>query len=114
MNSRDPLRSAAEPARSNVDVTFVTDEGDAAMDIVRSRAAAREPTTAEWAALSRSQGYAHLKEREAYLGRSFTDSSFESFLTSDSLAARLPDLARVSRCTLGGLAPHFSDRPRDA
>lgn len=40
-----------------------------------------------------SAGYAHLKERESSMGRGFTDSSFATFLRSDSLIVRSPALS---------------------
>jgi hypothetical protein len=78
-----------------VDVTLVTDEVDAALSIIRSAASGEMPTARQWSALFESQGYEHLKEREAAMGRAFTDSSFAQFLTADSVAARLPAIARV-------------------
>ncbi len=86
---------ATERAPRGVDVTLVTDEVDAALSIIRSAASGEMPTARQWSALFESQGYNHLKEREASMGRAFTDSSFAQFLTSDSVAARLPAIARV-------------------
>mgnify|MGYP001552505252 FL=1 len=89
----------ADPATARtpqgVDVTLVTDEVDAALSIIRSAASGETPTARQLSALFESQGYDHLKEREAAMGRAFTDSSFAQFLTADSVAARLPAIARV-------------------
>jgi hypothetical protein len=89
----------ADPATARtpqgVDVTLVTDEVDAALSIIRSVASGETPTARQLSALFESQGYDHLKEREAAMGRAFTDSSFAQFLTADSVAARLPAIARV-------------------
>ncbi len=84
-----------ERTPQRVDVTLVTDEVDAALSIIRSAASGETPTARQWSALFGSQGYDHLKEREAAMGRAFTDSSFAQFLTADSVAARLPAIARV-------------------
>ena len=82
-------------ARPAVDVTLVTDEVDAALSIIRSAASGEAPSAGQWSALFGSHGYGHLKEREAAMGRAFTDSSFARFLTADSVAARLPAIERV-------------------
>ncbi|HEY7899154.1 MAG TPA: hypothetical protein VIC03_12150, partial [Gemmatimonadaceae bacterium] len=69
----------ADPATARtpqgVDVTLVTDEVDAALSIIRSVASGETPTARQLSALFESQGYDHLKEREAAMGRAFTDSS---------------------------------------
>jgi putative zinc-dependent peptidase DUF5700 len=85
----------SESMPQGVDVTLVTDEVDAALSIIQSVAMGGTPSARQWSALFNSQGYSHLKEREAAMGRSFTDSSFAAFLTSDSLSARLPEIERV-------------------
>ena len=82
-----PIRSA------QVDVTFVTDEADAALAILRMESKHETRTPANWTALFNAQGYRHLKEREASMGRAFTDSSFAAFLRSDSLTARFAGLS---------------------
>lgn len=87
-----PLR---DPGLRNVDVVFVTDEADAALDIIRAHSAGGTPSAQQWSALFSSQGYVHLKEREAAMGREFTDSSFASFVTADSVAARSLPLERA-------------------
>jgi putative zinc-dependent peptidase DUF5700 len=78
-----------------VDVTLVTDEVDAALSIIQSAASGETPSARQWSALFGSQGYAHLKEREAAMGRAFTDSSFAQFLTRDSVTRRLPAMQRA-------------------
>lgn len=84
-----------DPVLRNVDVVFVTDEADAALDIIRAHSAGDTPSAQQWSALFGSQGYARLKEREAAMGREFTDSSFASFVTADSVAARSLPLERA-------------------
>jgi hypothetical protein len=82
------------PTRSaQVDVTFITDEADAALTILRLQSTHDTPTPVNWTALFESQGYQHLKEREASMGRGFTDSAFAAFMRSDSLIARVPALS---------------------
>ena len=91
-SSATPASAAAAP--SAVDVRLETDEADAALAIVRAHRVGAVPTPDAWQALFTSRGYQRLKEREASMRRAFTDSSFAAFLTSDTLAARLPDLER--------------------
>lgn len=91
---------AASPAYAvtppdNVDVTFITDETDAALDIMRTHHSGLIPTEHQWSLLFHSQGYEHLREREAAMGRAFTDSSFAAFLTADTVVGRLPEMERV-------------------
>ncbi len=79
-------------ASRSVDVHLDAGEADAALTIVDRRAAGGVPTEAEWAMLFISAGYMRLKEREAAIGRPFSDSSFAAFITSDSLDRRAPSL----------------------
>lgn len=91
---RQPVDGSAAP-RDSANVVFVVDEADAALDVIRAHRAGEAIDTNKWSGLFRTQGYLRLKEREAAMGRAFTDSSFRSFLMSDSLAARLPMLERA-------------------
>lgn len=88
--ARDAAAQRSSPA---IEVAFVTDEADAALAIVRVESAHRAPVPAQWDALFQSHGYQHLKEREAAMGRTFTDSAFADFVRSDSLVRRFPALA---------------------
>jgi hypothetical protein len=84
------LADAQTSAR--VQVAVVTDEAEAALALIESRRAGREPSDAQWQRLLQSEGYRALKAREAYMGRAFTDSSFRAFVLSDTLAARVDAL----------------------
>jgi Putative zinc dependent peptidase (DUF5700) len=82
-----------------IDVRLQADEAVAALSIVRARAAGTPVAPDDWQRLFSSQGYLRLAEREAFMGRAFTDSSFARFVASDTVAARYDALAR----TLGQL-----------
>ena len=81
------------PSHSSADVLLQSDEADAALAIIRVRASGGSPSRDDWRRLFTSQGYRHLSEREAVMGRAFTDSSFARFLTSDTVIARYEALA---------------------
>jgi hypothetical protein len=72
------------------DVRLESDEADAALTILRKRTRNEQPTSADWRGLFSSNGYRHLQEREASMGRGFTDSAFTAFLMSDTLLKRVP------------------------
>jgi hypothetical protein len=84
------LASSALAAQADprIQVTVVTDEAEAVLAIL-DRA---EADSARWARLFASEGYVRLKEREAGMGRAFTDSSFRAFVLSPELRGRLPAL----------------------
>jgi hypothetical protein len=89
-----PLCARAQVSGLHPDVQLVTDEADAALEILRARAAHSPPPADAWTRLFSSAGYTHLKERETAMRRAFTDSTFAAFLESDTLLARYPALAR--------------------
>lgn len=80
---------------NEVDVQLQPDEADAALAILDERLRGQTPTSVDWQRLFSSQGYLHLKEREASLGRAFTDSAFTAFLMSDTLLRRASLLDRA-------------------
>lgn len=88
-NRPRPVSGPAASQPSAIDVKLVADEPDAALAILRERAAGRTPTAAQWLSLFRSAGYVHLAEREAAMRRAFTDSSFAGFLVADSVVGHL-------------------------
>ena len=81
---RHPSRQ--RPAQ--LDVRLESEEADAALAILNKRVRGEVPATADWKRLFASDGYVHLKEREAGMGRAFTDSAFTAFLMSDTLLHR--------------------------
>ena len=87
-----PLAAQTNP---RIQVTVVTDEPDAVLAIAAKAAAGATLDSADWAPLLRSEGYVRLKEREAGMGRAFTDSSFQAFVLSPELRERLPALRRA-------------------
>jgi hypothetical protein len=92
--NRAPTPTPA-PASIQVDVRLEPDEADAALTILDTRLRGATPTPTDWERLFSADGYQHLKEREAAMGRSFTDSAFTAFLMSDTLLRRAPALARI-------------------
>ena len=94
-------RNSARPELSprQVDVRLVSDEADAARSVLDIRARGATPERADWDRLFASGGYQHLQEREAAMGRAFTDSAFRAFLMSDAQRQRAAELGR----TLEGL-----------
>lgn len=89
------LAAQADP---RIQVTVVTDEAEAVLAVAEKAAAGATPDSADWAPLLRAEGYVRLKEREAGMGRAFTDSAFRAFVLSPELRGRLPALRRA----LGG------------
>lgn len=88
-------RSTSAQAPGPTDVRLQSDEADAALAIIRARAAGGSPSHDDWQRLFASQGYQHLSEREASMHRAFTDSSFARFVTSDTVVARYGALAKT-------------------
>ncbi|HEX6864415.1 MAG TPA: DUF5700 domain-containing putative Zn-dependent protease [Thermoanaerobaculia bacterium] len=78
-------------AQPPVDVRMVTDEADAVLHILSKK----ERTEADWQRLFSSEGYVRLKKRETEMGRSFEDADFRTFVLSDDLGKRAPDLTRT-------------------
>jgi hypothetical protein len=84
---------APAPRAGELRVRMVTDEADAALDVMRTLAERREPSGDEWSRLFRSEAYRRLVRRDSAMGRPFTDSSFADFLRADSVVARRGALA---------------------
>ncbi|HWB41148.1 MAG TPA: DUF5700 domain-containing putative Zn-dependent protease [Gemmatimonadales bacterium] len=80
------LLAAAPPAPP--DLVIVTDEAEAALEILERRGAGRPVEEETWRRLFATEGYRRLQAREAAMGRAFDDSSFRQFLLSDTLPAR--------------------------
>lgn len=93
--SRPPAASVSQLASTQLDVRLDTGEADAALDILRDRASAVAIPATRWERLFATQGYIHLREREAAMGRAFTDSDFKAFMMSDTLVARTAELQRA-------------------
>jgi len=73
-------------------VTLVTDEAQAVVRILDSRAKGDNISSRNWRRLFASEGYLRLKRREAAVGRPFSDSAFGEFVLSDTLLARRDSL----------------------
>jgi hypothetical protein len=70
---------------------MVTDEADAVLHILSKK----ERTEADWQRLFSSEGYVRLKKRDTEMGRPFEDADFRTFVLSDDLAKRAPELTRT-------------------
>ena len=85
----------AAPAAVGPDLTIVTDEAEAAVAILELRNAGSPVPDTAWRRLFQSEGYRRLAAREAAMGREFRDSTFRTFMTSDTLLRRAPALRRT-------------------
>ena len=83
------------PGRPAPDLEIVTDEADAALQILELRRSGRPIGEDVWRRLYATEGYRRLKAREAAMRRAFEDSSFRAFLLSDTLLGRAPALRRT-------------------
>jgi hypothetical protein len=92
------LRPTANVDR-RVNVVLVADEAVAALAILEKAYAKQPLAEADWQRLFNAEGYRRLKEREAYMQRTFTDSAFRAFILSDTLVRRTPAL----RLSLAGM-----------
>ncbi len=80
-----------------VNVTIVTDQADAVLNVLDKRAANKRSNSRDWRRLVNSEGYRRLKAREESLGREFSEQAFIEFLNSPELAARRTKLAATLR-----------------
>ncbi len=90
-----PVCFARSTDSPRVSVHIVTDEADAVLAILAKKKVNQLITEADWQRLFSSEGYIHLKKREAAMQRTFEDSEFKSFVLSDDLAARAQFLAET-------------------
>lgn len=74
---------------------LVTDQADAALEILAIRRRGGVVPESVWARHFGSSGYRRLRAREAAMGRPFEDSTFRAFLLSDTLQARAGELERT-------------------
>lgn len=87
------LRPAA-PAGA-IAVKFDTAEAEAALSILEKRVEGDPVTEADWQALFATAGYRRLKEREAWMGRDFTDADFKTFMEVPRSAEEVAGLRRT-------------------
>lgn len=80
---------------ATVNVRLVTDEADAVLAILTKKKAGEAITEADWQRVFHSEGYVRLKQRETSMRRPFEDADFKTFVLSDQLVTRLPDLAET-------------------
>ena len=80
--------NAQTPNAQRVQVSLITDEAEAVLDLLAKRKANQPITEADWQRIFQSEGYRRLKERETAMNRSFEDTDFKTFVLSDQLAER--------------------------
>jgi len=85
--------STASPNR--IQLTFNTEEAEAALAILDKHAAGTAISDADWQRLFSTEPYIRLKKREASLHRDFTDDDFKKFALSPELAAKSADLRKT-------------------
>lgn len=88
-------QARSEPLQNQVNVTLVTDEADAVLQILAKQEANQTLSDADWQRLFSSEGYVRLKRREAAMQRSFTDEEFKTFVLSDKVLQEREALART-------------------
>jgi Putative zinc dependent peptidase (DUF5700) len=91
------LAVSLPPAPRATDLVVVTDEAEAALEILERLQAGRPVDDEAWRRLFAAEGYRRLKSREAAMGRAFEDSSFRRFLLSDTLRVRTAELRATLR-----------------
>jgi hypothetical protein len=90
------IKPRASPDLGNrLQVKLVDDEAKGALAILEQEFAARPVEESQWQRLFSAQGYLRLKQREAYMKRTFTDADFRSFIQSDTLIRRTPALRQA-------------------
>lgn len=90
-----PTAGTAPPGA--IDVKFDTAEAEAALSILEKRAKGDPVPEADWQALFATAGYRRLKEREAWMGRDFTDAEFKAFMETPRSAEEVAGLRRTLR-----------------
>ena len=82
--------STAPAERANVRI--VTDEADAVLAILDTRASGGTIPEEAWQRVLSSEGYVRLKRRELAMKREFTDEAFRAFVQSPELLTRRAEL----------------------
>jgi len=82
-------------APAQVNVRLVTDEADAVLAILAKQKANEPIADADWQRVFQSEGYVRLKQREAFMKRSFEDADFKTFVLSQPVAERAQALAET-------------------
>jgi hypothetical protein len=82
-----PGQTSAASA-NRIQLTFNTDETEAALAILDKHAAGTAISDSDWQCLFSTEPYIRLKKREAGMHRDFTDDDFKKFMLSPELAAK--------------------------
>jgi hypothetical protein len=89
------LALLASPRDDRVLLTLDVSEAEAVLAILDARAAGKAVAEPLWRALTASEPYTRLKQREAGMGREFGDDDFRRFVMSDDLLRRAAELRRT-------------------
>lgn len=110
------LLSATLPAQElhedSISLRIVTDQPEAALDILDKRAQGESVTEADWQLLRETEGYRRLKARSESFGATEFDAKFESFLgespevleSREALRQTVEDWSRLSLEEVGRVA----------
>lgn len=93
--SATPTFGAEQTSLTAVNVRLITDEPEAVLSILDKRRAGQKVSESDWLRLFESEGYVRLKRRELGMKRSFEDEDFKTFVLSDALLERAPQLAET-------------------
>jgi hypothetical protein len=74
--------------QDRVQISLVSDEAEAVLQLLTKRKANQSITEEDWRQIFGSEGYVRLKQRETAMGRSFEEADFKTFVLSDALAGR--------------------------
>lgn len=87
-----PARAqTAAPAADPLQVTVVTDQAEAVLDIAEKAARGERVSDEDWRRLFSSEGYVRLKARQTAMKRAMDDNAFRDFVLSPELRGRLPE-----------------------
>jgi predicted metal-dependent hydrolase len=85
----------AAAAEDRIHFKLDTSEADAVLAILEKHTAGRAVSDSDWQAVFSSEPYRRLKKRETSMKRDFTDENFKSFVFSEDLARKAPELRRT-------------------
>ena len=90
-----PAARAQQAPGFRLQIRLDASEAEAVLAILGRRQEGRAVDSADWSRLFATEPYRRLKQREAGMGRAFSDADFQRFVLSDSLLARATDLRQT-------------------
>ena len=90
-----PAARAQQAPGGRLQIRLDASEDEAVLAILGRRQEGRAVDSADWGRLFATEPYRRLKQREAGMGRAFSDADFQRFVLSDSLLARATDLRQT-------------------